>query len=361
MLDRFKLLQPAVSDLISNQIASDTLPEAMLFCGPADSGKLLCAFEIAKQLGSVKGGNFVLCTPRDFSPYLSFALERFSKSPSVTSRKLLVDAFDCYLGHFHSTLTADDKSDEKFERIGDLVQHLSTVGTVEDAATLCRTLSADYAAILKAGNRRPDSLSIAQVRSLRNWLYLTNTDRQRKVVVIDAIDEANDAVKNSLLKMLEEPPQRALFILISKHPQRVMTTILSRTRRCYFPPVPAKQVRAFASYIGISLPEDGDYGPEELLEGGDGQDLPVKGFFDEGYDLMPLIKASDDPVQLRLLFRALTAEVRRLVGEGRIGENRCAQWIGRINEAANRCEVYNQNPRLAIQGLFFSIGGGRQG
>src|SRR3982075_2120065 len=49
--------------------------------------------------------------------------------------------------------------------------------------------------------------------------------------VVDAVDELNANAANALLKILEEPPQQSLFLLVSHAPARVLPTIQSRCRK----------------------------------------------------------------------------------------------------------------------------------
>lgn len=52
-----------------------------------------------------------------------------------------------------------------------------------------------------------------------------------RVCVVDTVDELNPNAANALLKILEEPPQRSLFLLVSHAPARVLATIQSRCRK----------------------------------------------------------------------------------------------------------------------------------
>ncbi|MBN9596878.1 MAG: DNA polymerase III subunit delta' [Afipia sp.] len=52
-----------------------------------------------------------------------------------------------------------------------------------------------------------------------------------RVCVVDTVDELNANASNALLKILEEPPARSLFLLISHAPARVLATIQSRCRK----------------------------------------------------------------------------------------------------------------------------------
>jgi DNA polymerase-3 subunit delta' len=59
-----------------------------------------------------------------------------------------------------------------------------------------------------------------------------------RVIVIDHADAANEQVQNALLKALEEPGDRQLFILVADDPRRLLPTIRSRSRDLRVGPVP---------------------------------------------------------------------------------------------------------------------------
>jgi DNA polymerase-3 subunit delta' len=52
-----------------------------------------------------------------------------------------------------------------------------------------------------------------------------------RVCIVDTVDELNANAANALLKILEEPPRRSLFLLVSHAPARVLATIQSRCRK----------------------------------------------------------------------------------------------------------------------------------
>ena len=54
------------------------------------------------------------------------------------------------------------------------------------------------------------------------------TDGGYRVALIDAADEMNNQAANALLKILEEPPERTILLLVSHQPHRLLPTIRSR-------------------------------------------------------------------------------------------------------------------------------------
>ena len=73
-------------------------------------------------------------------------------------------------------------------------------------------------------------IGVDEVRRLRAFLGNTAGESGWRVVVVDRADELNTNAANALLKALEEPPTRTLFLLISGAEGRLPVTIRSRTR-----------------------------------------------------------------------------------------------------------------------------------
>src|SRR6202048_3258991 len=63
-----------------------------------------------------------------------------------------------------------------------------------------------------------------------------------RVCIVDTVDELNPNAANALLKILEEPPQQSLFLLVSHAPSRVLPTILSRCRKLLLRPLAVDDV-----------------------------------------------------------------------------------------------------------------------
>lgn len=73
-------------------------------------------------------------------------------------------------------------------------------------------------------------IGVDEVRRLRAFLGNTAGEGGWRVVIVDRADELNQNAANALLKALEEPPPRTLFLLISSAEGRLPVTIRSRTR-----------------------------------------------------------------------------------------------------------------------------------
>jgi len=74
-------------------------------------------------------------------------------------------------------------------------------------------------------------IKIEQIRQLKDKQELTPTVAKWKTVIISPAENMNINANNSLLKLLEEPQQNTLLILISAKPERLPITILSRCQK----------------------------------------------------------------------------------------------------------------------------------
>jgi DNA polymerase III subunit delta' len=79
-----------------------------------------------------------------------------------------------------------------------------------------------------------------------------------RVCIVDSADELNPAGANKLLKVLEEPPPRSLFLVVSHAPGRLLPTIRSRCRRLDLRPLDAAAVARAAAAATGQGPEDAD-------------------------------------------------------------------------------------------------------
>lgn len=89
----------------------------------------------------------------------------------------------------------------------------------------------------KTGTALQRNISVEQVRALGELFSVTPSMSDWRVVVIDAADDLEASAANALLKMLEEPPAKCVFLLVSHVPGRLLPTIRSRCRKLDFQPL----------------------------------------------------------------------------------------------------------------------------
>ena len=102
----------------------------------------------------------------------------------------------------------------------------------------------------KTGKLRQE-IQVDDVRRSITFFGSTPAEGGWRVAIVDAVDELNAEGANALLKILEEPPQRALLVLVSHSAGRVLPTIRSRCRALSLRPLSAEDiVRAAAAATG---------------------------------------------------------------------------------------------------------------
>ena len=78
---------------------------------------------------------------------------------------------------------------------------------------------------------------VKEVRAISSFLRMTASDGGWRIVIVDPADALNPSAANALLKVLEEPPDKALLLLVAHTPGRIMATIRSRCCRLALDPL----------------------------------------------------------------------------------------------------------------------------
>jgi DNA polymerase III subunit delta' len=100
-------------------------------------------------------------------------------------------------------------------------------------------------------------IRVEDVRRSVSFFGSTAGEGGWRIAIVDAVDDLQREGANALLKVLEEPPERALLLLVSNAPGRVLPTIRSRCRRLLLRPLDAADVaRAVAGALGRELDDD---------------------------------------------------------------------------------------------------------
>lgn len=79
-------------------------------------------------------------------------------------------------------------------------------------------------------------ISVAIARDLRKKIHMLPNDSDRRVVLIRHAHKLNISAQNALLKVLEEPPKYAFFILTSEQEGGILETIRSRCSKYHLAP-----------------------------------------------------------------------------------------------------------------------------
>ena len=117
-------------------------------------------------------------------------------------------------------------------------------GTCELCTTIAAGTALDVIEIDAASNTGVDN-----IRDLIERSRFAPVQARWKVYVVDECHMLSTAAFNALLKTLEEPPPRVVFVLATTDPQRVLPTILSRCQRFDFRRIPLDALEQHLSWI----------------------------------------------------------------------------------------------------------------
>jgi DNA polymerase-3 subunit delta' len=274
--------QPAAEQALLDAVGSGRLAHAWLFAGPRGVGKATLAYRFARCLlaeeGAADGGLFGAAAPT------GLGLDR---------------------GH------------PVFRRVAS--------GGHADLRVLQRSVNQ------RTGKLRSE-IVIDEVREAIAFLRLTPSEGGWRVVIVDGAEDMNRNAQNALLKVLEEPPARAVLILVTHAPGRLLPTIRSRCRRLDLRPLAPETIDA------LLLERMPDLAPEDralaagLAEGSIGRALAIlEGGGVELYrDLGALLLALP-----RLDGAALHRQAERLARSGaeegyRLAADLLIGWLGRM-------------------------------
>ncbi|MCS0496928.1 DNA polymerase III subunit delta' [Ancylobacter sp. MQZ15Z-1] len=118
--------------------------------------------------------------------------------------------------------------------------------------------------------RLPSMIPAETVRRVRSFFGSTAALGGWRVCIVDTLDEMNAQGSNALLKTLEEPPERALFLLVSHAPGRLLPTIRSRCRMVALRGLAPDEVAAALEDLAPVMPDLDRSRFEEAAEASEG-------------------------------------------------------------------------------------------
>jgi DNA polymerase-3 subunit delta' len=135
--------------------------------------------------------------------------------------------------------------------------------------------------------RMKTQIAVEDVRKINGFMSLTPAEGGWRVVVVDGAEELNAASANALLKILEEPPPRAILLLVCSAPGRLLPTIRSRCRRLRLSPLADEAMDTLLSRYLPQLAADERGRLITLAEGSPGRAIMLAE--DEGLKIAMLV------------------------------------------------------------------------
>ncbi|WP_150524966.1 DNA polymerase III subunit delta' [Roseibium sediminis] len=130
------------------------------------------------------------------------------------------------------------------DRFGDVVGSASSLSVSSDSTVYHQIAAGAHPNVLhlrrpwdERGKRFKSDLPVDEVRKTVSFFGTTASANAWRVCIVDAADDMNQSSANALLKILEEPPARSVFLVLSHTPGRLLPTIRSRCRRLDLAPL----------------------------------------------------------------------------------------------------------------------------
>ncbi len=124
-------------------------------------------------------------------------------------------------------------------------------------------------------NQRKTTIAVDDVRQVGGFMRLTPGEGGWRIVIVDAADEMNPNAANALLKVLEEPPKRALLLLVAHNPGRLLPTIRSRCRKLSLNPLKDDDLSTLLKRYGGMVPDHDRKNLIDLSQGSIGRALDL--------------------------------------------------------------------------------------
>ncbi|MDC7125397.1 MAG: hypothetical protein PQJ46_07510, partial [Spirochaetales bacterium] len=250
--------QERVTKELEKALKTNTLPGAILFSGEHYSGKVSTALELARSL-SCKGDKSWNCScknceshrnmlypylqiigPGNFIDEINICADIVKNGQPVYARYMFIRSVRKLLKRFDPVLW--EGTENKYKQVAsnavkaeELLREISVNSDdIQDSVKFVKKVDKIVSECSKvADSIANDKIPIDQIRKISSWAH-SATDSV-KIIIIENADAMGESSRNSLLKILEEPPSSCYFILTTSRKGAIIPTILSRVRIFNFP------------------------------------------------------------------------------------------------------------------------------
>jgi DNA polymerase-3 subunit gamma/tau len=255
------ILHQECCDQLKREIKEKKLPQSILLYGPEGSGKGTAALELARVLSCENEQNrgdwkcqcsaclahkallspdLALMGKKPFYQEIAACNGAFEQdSGSAGAKQLFIRSARKLLLRFSPVLVEDNpKLQKTVQTLGGTISSLNEdLDEFEESATGEDTAKTRESILKNAAKLEAEGITrlipIDTIRRAAYWSRLAPAGL-RKCVIIENADRMEDEAKNSLLKILEEPPERLTIILTCVRPGTLLPTIVSRLRQYRF-------------------------------------------------------------------------------------------------------------------------------
>jgi len=202
--------QEHIKNHLTQSVDNGRIPHAQLFVGPEGSGTLPMAIAYAQ---------YILC--KNSNGKNSGGIEACNlKFKNISHPDL----------HFAFPVTTSDKVKSKPVSNFYLEEWRQLIGQQPYGNLF------DWYKLLGVDNKQ-GQIGVDEAQEIVKSLSLKSYEGGYKVMLIWMADKMNIAAANKLLKLIEEPPNKTIFILITEDEDQIINTIKSRCQLLHFPPL----------------------------------------------------------------------------------------------------------------------------
>jgi len=135
--------------------------------------------------------------------------------------------------------------------------------------------------------KKQGQIGVDEAQDVVKKLLLKSYEGGYKVMLIWMAEKLNTSAANKLLKLIEEPPEKTVFILITEDEERIIQTIRSRCQILHFPPLAENDIANALEEKGLTREEalrlaheaNGNFNKALDLMNNDSEDLVFEKWF----------------------------------------------------------------------------------
>ena len=234
--------QQETQERLQQLVREERLPHALMLCGPAGCGKMALAIGFAKLLLSQRPKN---------EPNSMFGEEpasMFGEEEAVVVESPMLRKLEHPDLHFtYPTIKLPSMGSDHKPVSDDFASEWHEMVTAGPYFTLAQWLEQ------MGGENQQAIITAGESDALIRKLSLKSSQGGYKVSIIWLPERMNIECANKILKLLEEPPQQTVFIMVCQEPDRLLETIRSRVQRIDVRRIADEDIRqALVSQRGLS-------------------------------------------------------------------------------------------------------------
>lgn len=215
--------QDHVKRRLVKSVLDGRIPHAQLFSGAEGTGKLALAIAYAQ---------YISCHSRTET-------DSCGVCPSCHKYGKLIHPDLHFVFPISATERKGDPDDDK----GPSGKSSDAYLAVWREAILANPYFSEYEWYEKIGlENKQGIISTAESSEVIKKLSLKSFESEYKVMIIWLPERMNLFAANKLLKLIEEPPEKTVFLMVSENPNQLLKTILSRTQQILVPPISPESI-----------------------------------------------------------------------------------------------------------------------